>query len=490
MTEPSLPFEQLYTGSAAQQIDQLAIEKYGVAGYQLMCAAGEGAFALIQQRYSKPDLLLVVCGSGNNGGDGYIVAAAAQTAGWQVQVVALAAAKSASAKRASQRAIDAGVEISNAMPQAITEATLVIDAILGIGLNSAPRAAAARAIQQINDSAASVIALDVPSGLDADTGRALLPCIVADCTITFIVAKIGLVTGPGKSHSGQVLLVELPVPQEVLELVAPLAAVMAPHRLGLRRANSHKGDYGHVIIAGGETGMLGAVLLAASAALRCGSGKVTVLSTAEHVDKPALYRAEIMSAEFAAGNDELLAAADAIVLGPGLGLDSWGLSVFEALIGRSAPLLIDADALRHLAAHRHQPQGDWVLTPHPGEAAALLGCDTATVQADRVSAAREIAARYQAICVLKGAGTLIADPAGQLSVCLLGNPGMATAGMGDVLSGIIACLMGQGMGAMAAAETGVWLHAAAADAWVRENQQRALLASDVIDTLQLISVPD
>lgn len=248
--------------------------------------------------------------------------------------------------------------------------------------------------------------------------------------------------------------------------------------------DSHKGDYGRVVIAGGDNGMLGAVLLAGRAALRCGSGRVHILSTDQHLDQPALQTPELMSAVFEAHNTKLMLAANAIAIGPGLGLTHWGEALFEEVTLVGKPLVIDADALTFLAKSPiRSDNADWIVTPHPGEAARLLDCDSRDIQADRLTAARQIARDRNVLCVLKGARTLVADPAGTVAVCDLGNPGMATAGMGDVLTGMIASFIGQGLSLRSAAETAVWLHAYSADMIVRNLSHNALLASDVVEQL-------
>ncbi len=303
--------------------------------------------------------------------------------------------------------------------------------------------------------------------------------------------KLGLLTGQGRDHAGEIVFADLRIPAEARRAVPPIARVIRPPVLAKRRRTVHKGDAGRVLVVGGDAGMLGAALLAGEAALRCGSGLVTVASGEGHLDWPALHRPELMSAEAlrisvppegkgaGAGGGGL---ADAVVLGPGLGQSDWSEQVFERFIDCAPPLVVDADGLNWLA-RKPRRRDDWIVTPHPGEAARLLGCAAAEIQADRLAAAREIAAKFGGVCVLKGAGTLVACADGAVFLCDRGNPGMATAGMGDVLSGIAGALIGQGMPAAVAATAAVWLHAVAADAAVEDTGERGLLARDVADRL-------
>lgn len=256
--------------------------------------------------------------------------------------------------------------------------------------------------------------------------------------------------------------------------------LIPPPKLPKRHRETHKREVGRILIVGGTEGMLGATLLAGESALRCGSGLVTIASTASHVDWPALHCPELMSADAMQISRERIAEiADVVVLGPGLGQGEWGKQVFDRFIDCELPLVVDADGLNWLARKPRQCDR-WVLTPHVGEAARLLGRTATEVQAERLHAAREIATQYGGVCVLKGPGTLVACADDSIWICDKGNPGMATAGMGDVLSGIVAALLGQGASFSVAATTAVWLHACAADTAVRKIGERGLLARDVI----------
>lgn len=486
-----LPIE-IYQAHQTREMDRFVIEQCGVPGVELMRRAGRAAFARIMERHGGAGRMAVVCGPGNNGGDGYVVAELARRIGVDVTVLALAAAAAADAKTAADDYQNAGgaiVAVDNANEEnfaALDAADLIIDALFGTGLARAPQGIASDAIRRINRAPCPVVALDMPSGLQSDTGFAFAPCVAADATVTFIGVKLGLLTGQGRAVAGEILFEDLNIPVEARDAVAPAARVIARPALRPRARDAHKGDAGRVLVVGGGRGMLGAALLAGEAALRCGGGLVTVAGPESNLDLPALACAELMSADAARMSAADIAAADAIALGPGLGQSEWGGQIFRRFIDADAPMVVDADGLNHLAAaDKSRRRQNWILTPHPGEAARLLQSTVAEIAADRPAAARAIADKFGGVCVLKGAGTLVAaaESEAPLFVCAHGNPGMATAGMGDVLSGIAGALLVDGMPALDAAQAAVWLHSAAADAAVIDTGQRGLLARDVIAAL-------
>jgi len=483
-----LPLE-IYQAQQTRAIDRIVIEQYGVAGIELMRRAGRAAFARVMERYSGAGCITVVCGPGNNGGDGYVFAQLAKRIGLRVTVLASAAPATADAITAAGDYRDAGGAVVTVKNEndfaALDSAELIIDALFGTGLERAPQGVAAELIRRINRASAPVVALDMPSGLHSDSGRAFAPCVAADATVTFIGVKLGLLTGQGRARAGEILFEDLNIPADARAQVPPAARVIAAPVLPPRARDAHKGDAGRVLVVGGEVGMLGAVLLAGEAALRCGGGLVTVAGPAAHLDLPALRCAELMSADAAALDAAAVARADAIVLGPGLGMREWGAEVFARFITVDAPMVVDADGLNHLARAGDSPRRSrWILTPHAGEAARLLRVAPADIAADRPAAARAIADKFGGVCVLKGAGALVAAadcPA--LFVCDRGNPGMATAGMGDVLSGVAGALLAAGAPVLDAARAAVWLHSTAADAAAVETGERGLLARDVIAAL-------
>ncbi len=490
--------EEIYCARQTREIDRVVIEQHGVPGITLMRRAGAAAFKRMMERSSRVAHLVVVCGPGNNGGDGYVVALCARQIGIRVTVLAVGgdntgdAATADAATAAGDYHDHGGTTVSKVEDAGavIASADLLVDALFGTGLSRAPQGAAAEVIARINRARAGasggvpVVSLDMPSGLHSDTGFAFSPCVVADATVTFIGVKLGLLTGRGRSHAGEIIFEDLRIPAEARRAVPPAARIIQPPTLAKRAREMHKGDAGRVLVVGGERGMLGAVLLAGEAALRCGSGLVTLAGDAAHLDLAALHRPELMSADAARmAPEDVGALADVVVLGPGLGQSEWSERIFERFIHCDLPMVVDADGLNWLARARPRQRANRVLTPHPGEAARLLQSSPADIQADRPAAAAEIVARFGGICVLKGAGTLVAHSDGALWLCDRGNPGMASAGMGDVLSGIVASTIGQGMPAADAATAAVWLHASAADIAAAETGERSVLARDVIARL-------
>ena len=473
--------KRLYLAAQCREIDRTAIEDYGIAGFDLMFRAGQRAFDHLVETLGSPHDVIVLCGPGNNGGDGYIVAAQALSHGIAVQLAAVGDPRSAEAAAARKLFLDAG-GVSVALDEldlAECSKTVIVDALLGTGLQSDPRGDIATAIQWINRAGCAVIALDVPSGLNCDTGHAYTPCVDADLTVTFIADKPGLHTATGVDVVGRVILESLSIPGEIVKSVDPVARVVSPPSIPKRPQNSHKGRFGHVVVAGGQPGMLGATVIAGTAALRAGAGLVTILGPGEHLSLAALFQPELMSMDASENGKSraLIASADAVVLGPGMGQGDLAHQLAAICQAASAPLVVDADGLNLLAENPNY-MANRILTPHPGEAARLLGTTISDIQTDRFAAAREIVARYGGIVVLKGAGTLVWDGE-SMYLCDRGNPGMAVAGMGDALSGIIASLAGQGIRLAEAARYGVWIHGMAGDQAAEKNGQAGLLPTDV-----------
>lgn len=477
----------LYRAEQVRELDRLTIEKHGVPGYELMQRAGQAVFNCLRANWPEVRRLTVVCGGGNNGGDGYVVARLAWDIGFEVQVIALKPPDElrGDAARAAADWLEAGgsVEVS----ESTIRGDLVIDALLGTGLDSAPRGNYRQLIEAINRSGLPVIAVDVPSGLDSNTGWAPGCAIVAATTISFIGRKQGLYTGQAGRFCGLRLFDDLGVPPAVYEAQAADAELMDSGSLSrllpARLADTHKGDLGHVLVIGGDHGMAGAPILTGRAALRCGSGLVSVATRAAHVSIAVSGQAELMAhpIDEPTDLDGLLERADCLALGPGLGQSDWSRSLFEHAMTAKCPIVLDADGL-NLLAEKSVPHKRLILTPHPGEAARLLNCAVSDIQNDRFAAVRDLSEKFGATTVLKGWGTLVTGAGDQpVRVCPYGNPAMATAGMGDALTGIIASLVGQGLSDFDAASTGVLLHALAGDHAARGRRQ--ILASDLIDAL-------
>ncbi len=459
--------------------------------------AGRAAFERLRERFPQAHRIVVACGGGNNGGDGYVVAWHARAAGLDVRLVALSdpdgLGGEAAAACAAWRRSGGAIHGADSLAANLSGADLVVDAVLGTGLDQDVREQTAARLQTINDAPAEVFALDVPSGLNADTGQPMGVAVRADATVTFIAMKRGLLTGTAGDWTGDLTLASLDVPEQAFDATEPdaerLDADVAARWLTPRRASTHKGQLGHVLVCGGDHGMPGAALLAARAALEAGSGLVSVATRAAHAAVMASGLPEAMWTDAEDGErlDSLAERADVIALGPGLGRSDWSRAVWDRLVQRDTPLVLDADGLNRLAEGRNGrrlERDDWILTPHPGEAARLLGVDGAEVQRDRFAAARELAGRYHAVVVLKGFGTLVAAPDGRLAVCPFGTPAMATAGMGDALTGLLASLLGQGLVAFDAARAGTVLHARAAE--VAAEGRRQVLAGRVIDRLHRV----
>lgn len=484
----------MYDAAALRAVETAAAAELGDA-YALMRRAGEAAWRECLDRWSQAYSLLVVCGPGNNGGDGYVMATLALQAGRRVTVVRLPehTPRGKLAQRAAGEYEAAGgrtIEFDGALPAA----DAIVDALFGIGLKRPPEGAAETLIHAINAHPAPVFALDTPSGVDADRGRADGAAVVADRTIEFIARKTGLRTGAALDHAGVLSLASLGLRLNAYG-VHPVAEYLRrgdlQRWLHPRLRDTHKGRNGRVLCIGGDHGHGGALLLCAQAALRSGAGLLEAATREAHV-APMLARLPEAMPRAVEHADELRAsieAANAIAIGPGLGQKDWGKQLFFAVIESGKPLLLDADALNLLAAEPRLLPSQTILTPHPGEAARLLGSDTARVQSDRYSAVRALADHYHCTVVLKGAGTLIAAPGAGVRVIGAGNPGMAVGGMGDVLSGVIAALRAQGLSAFDAASCGALLHSVAGDEAAREGGERGLLPSDLMPWLRRCANP-
>lgn len=484
MTTPDLE-RMLYTARQTREIDRQVIEQGPETAYQLMQRAGRLVFNHIQRRYGHCQPVVIACGSGNNGGDGYVVARCLQRIGVAVQVLQVAEPSTDSCGQAlTDYRAEGGAVTSDIC--AVKQAGLLVDGMLGAGLSRAPAGRYAEVIAQFNASGRPCVAIDIPSGLDADTGAAFDSAINAALTVTFIARKAGLYTGAGCGASGEVVFESLALDSEIVGSQPAVAELLSPPRLPPRPIDSHKGMFGRVAVVGGEHGMLGAAILAGRAALRSGAGTVTLACRKQALDLAALVQPELMSqpAETVDQIEAVINAADVLVAGPGTDTGVWSSLLFESIGKSDLPRVVDAGALRLLAGSPSL-YGQQVLTPHPGEAAALLDCRSSEIQADRLAAAIRICEKYGGICVLKGAGTVISDGR-RTAICRGGNPGMASAGMGDVLGGIIGSLMAQGRQPYDAACAGVYLHAEAADQVAVRIGQPSLLASDIIDHLGLV----
>lgn len=491
---------KLYRTSVVREFDRVAIEQYGIAGIVLMKRAAMAMLQLAQQRWPQAGALRVLCGGGNNGGDGYLFAALAAQRSIEVEVLSLrpADALKGDALLARQLAEQADVhllELDDLTDVAgwLASGDLVIDALLGTGLGSTVRADCRALIENIAACGLPVLSADVPSGLNSDTGEIMGAAVTADCTVSFVALKSGLLTASGRARCGDIFLTDLAIPADVFQAAEPLARILnlQEQLAGFtpRAKDSHKGSHGHVLIVGGELGMGGAVVLAASAALASGSGLVSVATREHHVTPTIARHPEIMAraVHSAADLDPMMEACDCVVVGPGLGQSSWGTQLLHRILTTAVKqrLVIDADALNLIARHAwHELLAniDCVATPHPGEAARLLGCTNREVQNDRYAAVQQLAEKLQAHVLLKGSGTLMAGPGMSMTLCPYGNAGMASGGMGDVLSGIVGALCAQNIATAEAMQLACSLHSAAADyALTQGKGPIGLRASDLAE---------
>jgi hydroxyethylthiazole kinase-like uncharacterized protein yjeF len=479
----------LYTIEQVRLCEKIATQESSISADDLMLKAGQAAFNIVKINFPDVKKITVFCGYGNNAGDGYVIACLAHQQGYAVSVYYLKEIEElpAIARQAAIIALASGVSIQPFDDTLELDTELHIDALLGIGIKGAVLPPLEECINYLNESHIPILALDVPSGLNANTGEVLGVAIQATITVSFIANKVGLFTLDGPDHSGKVMVDDLGL-KDYLRIISPnvyeLTHSSMKSSLLPRKKNSFKGMYGHVLIVGGGIGMPGAPQLAAAAALRVGAGLVTIATASEYAKQlcVGLPEAMIYGVDTKEDLEPLLQKATVCVIGPGLGINAWANSLFSLVLASQLPLVIDASAL-HLLAKNSQKDDNWVLTPHPGEAAVLLGVDVKIIQQDRLTAALEIQRKFGGSVALKGAGTVI-NIGKESYLCTRGNPGMATAGTGDVLSGVIAGLIAQGLSLQEALKLGVFVHAQAGDNAAREKGERGLIASDLISFLQ------
>lgn len=488
----NLPSE-LYFVEKVIQLEQLTIRESGISGYTLMRRAGQSVFDIIRKKFPYATNLLILCGAGNNAGDGYVVARLASQAGYTVTVVSMVDGGTlhGEAHQAYLDWCECGA-VQEFSPQLLEQTELVVDALLGTGLKRDVSNKWADLINAVNSSNRPVLAVDIPSGLKPDTGAVAGVAIQAEATVSFIGLKAGLFTGMGPTCGGRIYFHNLGVPEDVFQHVSADVHLLnnrEPPLLPPRQKHVHKGNCGHVLVVGGNTNMSGAAALAAKAALRSGAGLVSVFTRPEHQAIINISCPEVMVSSGDGQIDaSLLDRATHIAIGPGLGADSWARQCLQQCIQSGKQLVVDADALNLIAEDKLCLLTGGVLTPHPGEAARLLNTDTTSINLDRFAAIKQLYLNYasatDSTVILKGSGSLVFNGS-KLSVCPYGNPAMATAGMGDVLTGVIAALMAQGLSNQAAAEMAVVAHAMAGDL-AAMGRSRGILASDVIEALPSI----
>jgi len=490
----SLPYS-VWPVEALSRLEQQGADALGVTLFELMQRAGEAAFAKIRSLWPAEQHYVILCGHGNNGGDGYIIARLAQSVGLTVTLIACDGSKPLpeEAGQAREAWLAAGGIVHDPAIAWPENVGVIVDALLGIGGNRAPKAPYDALIKKANAHPAPVLAVDVPSGLVAATGTVPGDVIVATHTLTFIALKPGLLTGKARDVVGTLHFHALSLDPWLSQQTAPISrydASALSRWLKPRRPTSHKGDHGKLVIIGGDRGTAGAIRMTGEAALRAGAGLVRVLTHKDNVSPILTARPELMVHELSNKSiDDALEWADVIVIGPGLGQGEWGKNALKKVENSQKPMLWDADALNLLAISPDKRQNR-IITPHPGEAARLLNVKTGEIESDRLHSATRLAKRYGGVVVLKGAGTLIASEKGEMAIADVGNAGMASGGMGDVLSGIIGGLSGQMLSPFEAACAGCVAHGAAAEAVSRRYGTRGMLATDLFSELYLFVNPE
>jgi hydroxyethylthiazole kinase-like uncharacterized protein yjeF len=477
----------LYDKESVYRMDSTAVEADGLSEISLMQRAGERVWREISNRWSDITRITIFAGSGNNGGDAFVVAILAKRQGMEVQLIVSGDLSRQSETSAHFREIwlQSGGDIVEWDRQEIV-GEVIVDGLLGIGLVRELDNDWQLLIQQINQANAVRIAIDIPSGLNANTGIAQ-PCAVeADLTVTFIGAKVGQYLSDGPDFCGELVFDDLGISSHTSRSQTPVLSVLDHSNVALpakRKRNSHKHQFGHVLIIGGDRGMTGAASLAAQAALRAGAGLVTVLVHPECIhDLSAIPELMVQSWDDII---EKLEQATVILIGPGLGQSEAAKYCLEKLQTCNKPVVVDASALQ--PGFLSELESDQVvITPHPGEAAKLLSTTSAQIQADRTGASQKLVEKFDMVSVLKGSGSIIALTGSIPVINLRGNPGMAVAGMGDVLAGLIAALLGQDLSPFEAAKTGVYIHALCAENYAIDNDETGLIASDIIQRIPRI----
>lgn len=502
------------TAAEMREMDRLTIEEYGVPSLQLMERAGESVAQAILERFGRSAKkgVLIVAGKGNNGGDGFVVARLLKRKRIPCEVALLArrgevSPDAAQNLRAFLKLKGKITEVTpgslDLLSACVGNNALLVDAILGTGIKSEVRGFLADAISLLNASGLPMVAVDIPSGLDTDRGVPRGATIQAEMTVALAFPKVGEVIYPGAAHSGEIVVGDIGIDPRAVAAVAPQTALLERQGvawLAPRRApDTHKGSYGHLLILAGSRGKTGAAILASRAAMRAGAGLVTLAAPRSLNEIFSAALVEVMTEPLRDDQAEhieplsdadwqrLLERKNAVLFGPGIGVSASTQSILRWLLRNlDVPWVIDADGLNTLVLEidrLRRAKVAPVLTPHPGEMARLTGKSTREVNADRIGIARSFALEHRCHVVLKGARTVIATAAGNVAINPTGNPGMASAGMGDVLAGILTALLGQGLAPEDAMNLGVYLHGFVGDQAARTRGDVGLIASDVIDGL-------
>ncbi len=488
------------TREEIREIDRASVEDYGISVNVLMENAGRAVCTAVVGKFPKAQKIAVICGGGNNGGDGFV--AARHLAGKKKKVTVYTSRKIAKYSKQPLENLNSAdksgipiVEI-DANPSKISPCDLIVDALLGTGLESEVRKSDADLIDFINNSKCPRLSVDIPSGIDANTGALLGKAVKADATVTFVVPKIGISVHPGVEYAGEIFVAGITTPHHLEEKIdceittyATCAKILNP-----RAVDSHKGTYGHTVILAGSVGKSGAAILATEAAVHSGSGLVTLCvpksvhpsaeqKVVEAMTEPLEESAGCFGKPSVAKAKEILSGKSALVIGPGISTsEETAFFLSEIVSAVSRPIVIDADGLNILADNPgifEKIGAEIILTPHPAEMARLCGKSTAEIQTDRVGEARKLAEKTGCFVVLKGARTIIASPRGKVFINPTGNPAMASGGMGDVLAGIIGGLLAQGYKPEQACVFGVFAHGLSGDIAAEKSGGMAVRASKV-----------
>lgn len=506
---------KLYTLEQLYALDRIASEDFGVPGVELMTRAAESVFAVLMQQWPNVAHVGFVVGPHNKGGDAYALAMLALQHELEISFYTVGDHSldtlGASLIRTRANALAAGLKVEPFTGVIDNNIDVLIDGIVSVA--GAVEGDYCQAIAAVNSHRADVLSLDFPSGLNIDTGQCD-PCTVsANVTVTFLGMKPGLLTASGPDYCGSIACSTLGLPDALYEhLTSAIDRISYQHlvkhnnMMVPRLGNTHKGDFGHALIVGGDRGFGGAVMLACESAARTGAGLVSCATQPDNVASLNVRRPEVMAWGVASGLElaPLIDRASVIAIGTGLGQSGWSEMLLQQVLECDLPMVLDADALNIIARYQQRPdfsQRDVVMTPHPAEAARLLGCNLHDVQQDRFSAARKLAQTYDAVVILKGQGSIVASPSGELAVCSDGNAGMSSGGMGDVLTGVVASILAQNLirqtevdmcsrhlrklvtSPWDAARLACCVHSSAADEAAHLRGQRGLLACDVIEYL-------
>ena len=497
MSDMELAEKYIFNSNDVAQIDKASIDAKGKEfGFKLMKRAALLSFRLLMKQ--NPKSVSILCGVGNNAGDGYLIGKKAIELGLETQLISIESEEklSGDAKKAMLAFKLSGGEVNLWSINDQINGDWIVDAIFGTGINREIDSSYHDAITAINESKSKVISIDLPSGLCGNTGKTFGAIVSADITVTFVGMKLGLYLDKGPNNAGKVHLYDLGVDEKFYKEYEPSLEIISDKILSEviipRNQSNHKGDHGHVLLIGGNNGMEGAIRIASEASLRSGSGLVSVISTSRSCEIINQFRPEVMCYDTLDTGiiRSLMDRVDIIGVGPGLGLNDWATQLYELAFDSNKYLVLDADALNILSTNQVN-RGNWILTPHPGEASRLLGCSVSDIQSDRMNALTNLSEKYNADVLLKGKYTLTKSITnGTPYIVTSGNPGMASAGMGDLLTGVISSLLGQfpNLEKRKIIASAAHIHSKAGDLAAQDGE-RGLIASDLLPYIRSLVNP-